>query len=106
MPFQFRIGARVKRGRVAWWSGAFNKRERVAAIITSAARPAPSSHLTAIPKPDSGSAAQQTPSAPDLTKTRAPKRVINSVQKRPVPATYHGLSAHAARKRCAAFERA
>ena len=44
-----------------------------------------------------GKAPQNMPSAPVLTKTRAPKRCITSVQKRPVPATCHGWALQAAR---------
>ena len=48
------------------------KRAIIAAIATSAARAAPSSHLSAMPSPCSGSAPQNTPSAPVFTSTRAP----------------------------------
>ena len=52
-------------------------------MIASAARPAPSSHLIAIPNPRSGSAAQNTPSAPVFTSTRGPRSRMISVQNRP-----------------------
>ena len=81
------------------------KRAIIAAITTSAARVAPSSHLSAMPRPCSGSAPQNTPSAPVFTSTRAPNSFMISVQKRPVPATKYGCAAQAARMRAAALAR-
>jgi hypothetical protein len=79
---------RTKRSRPTRSSSATGKnRAIIAAIATSAARAAPSSHLSAMPMPCSGSAPQNTPSAPVFTSTRAPKRFMISLQKRPVPAT-------------------
>ena len=74
-----------------------------AAIATSAARALlPSSILIATPRPRSGSAAQKTPSAPTLQKTRSPRRSITRVSKRPVPATMNGAARPPARSRAAA----
>ena len=60
-----------------------------AAKAASEARPAPSSHLSAIPIPACGMAPQNTPSAPVLTKARGTS-LMSRVQKRPVPATMKG----------------
>ena len=49
--------------------------------------------------------AQNTPSAPVFTSTRAPNSRMISVQKRPVPATNQGCAAQAARNRAAALAR-
>ena len=88
MPFQLRSSLRTKRSSFARSSSdSGRKRAIIAAIATSAARVAPSSHLSAMPSPCSGSAPQNTPSAPVFTSTRAPNSVMISVQKRPVPAT-------------------
>ena len=66
------------------------------AIATSAARLLlPSSILIATPRPCSGSAAQNTPSAPTLQNTRWPSRAITRVSKRPLPATKKGAAATA-----------
>src|SRR5205085_6597582 len=68
MPFQLRRLGRKKRSNPAR-SLSLNAQKRTisAAIATSAARVAPSSHFTAMPSPSPGNAAQTTPSAPVLT---------------------------------------
>ena len=58
MPFQLRSVGRTNGSSAARSASCGRKRASVAAIITSAARPAPSSHFTAMPSPCSGSAAQ------------------------------------------------
>ena len=64
---------RTKRASAARSASRLRKRASVAAIMTSAARPAPSSHLTAMPRPELRQRARSsTPSAPVLTNTRAP----------------------------------
>jgi len=99
MPFQLRSVGRRKRASAARSVGSSGrKRATITAMTVSAARPAPSSHLMAIPSPCSGSAPQNMPSAPVFTKTRAPRSFMISVQKRPVPATCHGYCAHAAQR--------
>ena len=57
-PFQLRSGGRTNPASSALSASLLRSRSSVAAIITSAARPAPSSHFTAMPMPSSGSAAQ------------------------------------------------
>ena len=58
-----------------------------------------------MPRPCSGNAPQNTPSAPVFTSTRAPNSFMISLQKRPVPATNQGRAAQAARRRAAALAR-
>ena len=106
IPFQLRSAGRRKRSNARRSSSDIGRnRAMIAAIATSAARVAPSSHLSAMPRPCSGSAPQNTPSAPVFASTRAPNSFMISVQKRPVPATKYGCAAQAARMRAAAFAR-
>ena len=78
-----RPAARTGRARARSSSDIGRNRAIIAAIATSAARVAPSSHLSAMPMPCSGNAPQNTPSAPVFTSTRAPNRFMISLQKRP-----------------------
>ena len=106
MPFQLRsVGCANGASACRSASVSGSRRAISAAATASAARPAPSSHLMAIPRPSVGNAPQATPSAPVLKKIRSPRSRTISVPKRPVPATYQGWCVQAARSRAAARAR-
>ena len=99
LPFQLRSVTSLRlRISAASPSSSDTNASIAAAIATSAARALlPSSTLIATPRPRSGKAAQNTPSAPTLQKTRSPRRSITRVSKRPVPPTMNGCAGHRAR---------
>ena len=106
IPFQLRSAGRTNGSSAALSASLLRSRSSVAAIITSAARPAPSSHFTAMPMPCSGSAAQIDALGAGLQRRSARRTVcMTSVQNRPVPATCHGCAAQASRSRAAARAR-